>query len=390
MRQVAILLLLAASCATRPATPPAAPPAAEPPALTREIQRIEGLIAQQPTNTPFMYVLATYYDRAKDPSNVVRWLTRLDELGWNLGLAPDSFLETIANPAVERIAAKLEAREERVNRATVAFTFPKEHRSEGIAYDPVGDRFYFSGGKDNLLRVDRNGSIEDFPIEPVGEKFARLGMDVDVDRRQIWVVSSAFDPTAGPDEKGRSAISVYDLTDGRLLRRVMHGSATEPTLLNDLSLLPDGSAFVTDSHRHQVVSLRPDATAFEVFAGEFRGPNGISTAANGGTLYVADFRGINRFDIATKSRELLETSTPLNGIDGLIEHNGALIGIQNVLGRPRVVRVHVAEGNRVEVLESKNPLLNVPSTGVVAGREYFFMANRSQKDADKVILRIPL
>lgn len=379
MRRVAAVLFLLAACATQPPSP-----------VETEIQRIEGLIAQQPSNQAFMYVLATFYDRAKDAKNVARWLGRLDELDWNLGLGPDSFANTSADPAVQRIIANLEAREERVSRATVAFTLPKVFRSEGIAYDPVDDRFYFSGGKDKLLRVDRNGNIEDFPIAPVGEKFARLGMDVDTERRQIWVVSAVFDPTASAEEKGRSAISVHDLADGRLLRRVLHGSATEPTLLNDLTLLPDGSAFITDSHRHQVVSLRPGATAFEVFADALRGPNGIEMATIGGTLYVADFRGINRFDLATKARELLETSTMLNGIDGLIEHNGALIGIQNVLGRPRVVRVHVREGNRVEVLESKNPLLNVPSTGVVSRGEYYFMANKSQKDADKVILKIPL
>ncbi len=381
MRRAAAILLLLAACATRPPSP-----------VEAEIQRIEGLIAQQPSNQAYMYVLATYYDRAKDAKNVARWLGKLDELGWNLGLGPDSFLNTSADPAVRRVLDRLEAREERVSRATVAFTFPRERniRSEGVAYDPVDDRFYFSGAKDKLLRVDRSGNSEDFPIEPVGEKFGRLGMDVDIERRQIWVVSAVFDPTATPEEKGRSAISVYDLTDRRLLRRVMYGSATEPTLLNDLTLLPDGSAFITDSVRHQVLSLRPGATTFEVFADGFRGPNGIEAAAIGGTLYVADFRGINRLDIATKSRELLETTTMLNGIDGLIEHNGALIGIQNVIGRPRVVHVHVREGNRVEVLESKNPLLHVPSTGVVAGGEYYFMANKSQKDADRVILKIPL
>jgi sugar lactone lactonase YvrE len=170
----------------------------------------------------------------------------------------------------------------------------------------------------------------------------------------------------------------------------MIGSAAEPAFLNDLTLLRDGTAFVTDSVRHQVVRLAPGTNAFETWAAEFRSPNGIVVSADERTLFVADFRGVNQLDLETKSRKLLETSTPLNGIDGLAEHRGALIGIHNVLGRPRVVRIHPSESNRVELLESKNPLLNVPATGVVAGDEFFFLANLGQKNADGHVLKIAL
>lgn len=208
-------------------------------------------------------------------------------------------------------------------------------------------------------------------------------MDVDAERRQLWALNS---PLRDP---GSSALSVYDLRDGRLVRRVTHGSAAEPSLLNDLTLLKGGTAFVTDTGRNQVLRLAPGADAFELWAEDFRGPNGIALSADERTLYVADFRGVTAFDVATKSRQLLETDTLLNGIDGLIEHRGTLIGIQNVLGSPRVVRIYLAE-KRVEVLEAKNPLLNVPTTGVAAGDEYFFLANLSEKTAEKVILKIGL
>jgi sugar lactone lactonase YvrE len=375
MKRFAIVLLLAA-CATRPAADP-------------EIRRFEAMVARDPHDTAHMYVLATYYDRAKDVANAVRWLTRLDELGWRLGLRPDSFRSSNGDAAFEQIAAKLEKREQAVHRTRTAFTFPRERRivSEGVAYDPVDDVFYFSGGKATLLRVDRNGNSTDLPIDPPGETFARLGMDVDAERRQIWVINAVFDPAAPPSEKGMSGLSVYDLRDGRLLRRVMHGPGG---YLNDLTLLKDGTAFVTDTGLNQVLRLRPSAEAFEVWADGFYDPNGIAVSADERALYVADFRGINAVDLATQSRHVLETDTLLHGIDGLTEHRGALIGIQNVLGRPRVVRVYPAEKNRVEVLESKNPILNVPATGVVAGEEYFFLANRRQKDADTVVLKIGL
>jgi hypothetical protein len=66
--------------------------------------------------------------------------------------------------------------------------------------------------------------------------------------------------------------------------------------------------------------------------------------------------------------------------------DGRLLAIQNHLGGPRVVRISPADA-RVEVLESKNPLLNVPCTGVAAGDEFYFMANRSNQPAERVVLR---
>lgn len=369
MKRLGLFVLLLAACAARRPADPA-------------IERVKGLIAQQPENTVYIYVLATYYDRAKDTPNVVRTLERLGQLGWSLGLGPDSFENSAGKPAFQRIAAKLDARQQAVRRATTAFTLPAGVDSEGIAYDPVDGLFYFSGGADELLRVDRSGKISKLAIEPFAAT-GRLGMDVDVERRQIWTLDS---PLRDP---GAAAASVYDLRDGRLVRRVPYGSAAEPALLNDLTLLKDGTAFVTDTARNQVLRLAPGADAFEPWAEDFRGPNGIAVSADERTLYVADFRGVTAFDVATKSRQLLETGTLLNGIDGLIEHRGTLIGIQNVLGSPRVVRIHPAE-KRVEVLEAKNPLLNVPTTGVAAGEEYFFLANLSDKKAEKVILKLGL
>lgn len=368
MKRIAFLILLAA-CASRPADP--------------GLARTRGYIEQQPRNPAFRYVLARHYDRLKDTRNVVRTLGRLDAMEWELGIGLHHFPNTRSNERFQRAAARLERHEQAVRRASAAFTFSKERdvRSEGIAWDPVEERLYFSGGPRSLLRVDRTGQLSELPVEPDGPKFERLGLRVDAEKRRIWTLAADF--SAG------SVLSVYDLRDGRLLRRIREGSAERRSVLNDLVFLHDGTAFVTDTERNQVLRLAPDAEAFEVWAEGFRGPNGIALSADQGTLYVADFFGIHALDVATRTRRLLETSTPLNAVDGLIEHRGTLVAIQNNLGRPRVLRIHPAEA-RVEVLESKNPLLNVPSTGVAAGDEFFFMANRSNQPAERVVLRIAL
>ncbi|HEY0140839.1 MAG TPA: SMP-30/gluconolactonase/LRE family protein [Thermoanaerobaculia bacterium] len=377
MKRIALVVLLAAACASRPVDP--------------GIARVKGLIAKEPDNAAFYYVLARHYDRTRDRKNVLRMFHRLERFGWTLGVWPDHFRNFRGDADFQRLAARLDAREPAVQRATTAFTFSKERdvRSEGIAYDPVDDRFYFSGGTGSLLRVDRAGAISELAIEPLGEKFERLGLHVDPERRQIWTAAAVFDANAPAEEKGRSVLAVYDLRDGRLLRRIDAGSAEQRSILNDLTRLKDGTVFVTDTERDQLLRLAPGATAFELWADGFRGPNGIVLSADEGTLYVSDFYGIHAVDVATKSRRLLDTARPLNAIDGLALHRGDLIAIQNNLGRPRVLRVD-PRSKRVEVLEAKNPLINGAATGVIAGDEFFFIASRSNQAAERPVLKIAL
>jgi hypothetical protein len=66
-------------------------------------------------------------------------------------------------------------------------------------------------------------------------------------------------------------------------------------------------------------------------------------------------------------------------IDGLYFHGGSLIAIQNAFMTPRVVRFHLTRDlgaiERFEVLERRNPLFEGVTTGVIAGDEFYYMAN---------------
>jgi hypothetical protein len=67
------------------------------------------------------------------------------------------------------------------------------------------------------------------------------------------------------------------------------------------------------------------------------------------------------------------------GIDGLYCEGNDLLAVQNGAGRERIVRYRLdAAGERVErleVLESRNPLFRTPTTGVVAGGDFVYLAN---------------
>lgn len=373
MKRATVLLLFATlSCtSSRPVVDEA---------TRNAIAQITEAVAQNPTHQPLIYILATYHDQARDSAGVVKWLRRLDELGWEHGVGEDGFRHT-DTPEFRAIAAKLNAREPRVRRAQTVFTIAgrRDLIPEGIAFDPVEDVFYVTGiHRRNVLRVDRSGRAADFVKEGQDGMLGGLGVKVDAKRRLLWVIS-----TTTPEMRGwkagddRSMLAAYDLRDGRLVRKV----DAAPAMLNDLALMEDGSLFATDMGRSNVVRLAPEGTAFEVWAKDLSYPNGIALSEDQRFLYVADFRGITRFEVSDASRTRIESKALLGGIDGLSMHREKLIGIQNAIGKTRVIRIDPADGN-VEILESGNPLFDIPTTGTVAGDDYFFIANSQLRAFD--------
>jgi sugar lactone lactonase YvrE len=373
MRTLALLLAFAvAGCATRK-------PIAVDESTRGAIKQLTDAIAQQPTNMPWIYVLATYHDRAGETAEVVKWLARLDELGWQHGVSPIAFKNSRGS-AFRNAVARLNAREPEVGRARVAFTLKGQRDlvPEGIAYDPVDDVFYVSGiHRRKVLRVTRDGRAADFVKEAQDGMLGGLGMKIDRNKRHLWVISSTTDEMKGY-VKGQEAsmLAAYDLRDGSLVRKL----DPAPARLNDLTILDDGTIFATDMGGHTVVRLAPGAGAFEKYADGFLFPNGITS--DGTHLYVSDFRGLHRFVLADRTRTKIEVPGQLvGGNDGLDFHQGTLIGIQNSYGNPRVIRIHLAE-NCVEILESKNELFEIPTTGAIANGEYFFIANPGLRSFD--------
>ena len=326
------------------------------------IEQLTQALQQQPTNTPWIYILAQSQDKAHNAAEVARWLTRLDELGWEHGVNRADIRNTASDPAVRAAMDKLDARQPRVSNARVAFTIKGQRDlvPEGIAYDPVDDVFYLSSiHRRKVVLVDRKGKARDFVAEAQDGMLSGLGMKVDAQRRLLWVISTGTPEMRGTTAKDqlRSMLAAYDLRDGHLVKKI---EAT-PGQLNDLTLLSDGSLFATDMGRGKVVRLAPDANQLEDWADEFSYPNGIAVSDDERTLYVADFRGITRFTIAGKARARIESRALLNGIDGMNFVDGKLVGIQNAIGSPRVIRIDPATGD-VEVLEAKNAIHRKNST----------------------------
>lgn len=396
MRRLPFLVfLLAAACATAPAPPPVDE------ATRTMITQLEAANVKRPAYAPYVYLLAMQNARARDEAAVLKWLTRLDELKWDQGVNPVHFRNTRMR-AVRNALAAVAARQPLVTRAQRAFTLAggRDLVPEGIAYDEANDVFYVTSiHRRKVIRVQRDGTFSDFTAEGQDGMLGGLGLKIDAQRRLLWVISSTTPEMRGwsKDVSG-SMLAAYDLRDGRLVKKI----DAAPAILNDLALMKDGSLLATDMGRHTVVRLAPDASALEVWAEGLGFPNGITLSDDERFFFVADFNGVTRFDVSDKSRKPVESSSYIGGIDGLSMHRGALIGIQSAIGNPRVIRIDPATG-AVTLLESKNPLFELPTTGAFAKDAYYFIANPGLRSFDEdhniwpasklqepVMLRLPL
>lgn len=269
-----------------------------------------------------------------------------------------------------------------VRASTVAFrAAERDLIPEGLAHDPVsGDFFLGSIHKRKIVRIGPDGKSRDFTTSGQDGLSEVLGMKVDAKRRLLWVVTAAG-KAAGAQE-GWSAAYAYDLGSGQVTRR--YPLNTGKHFFNDLALAADGRVFLTDSEAGAVWRINPgqDALVPLVPARRLRYANGIALSADERRLYVADFAsGISVVDPATGEVRPLPhpPDVSLHGIDGLYWHESGLIGVQNGAGTERIVRYRLSpDGSRVvalDVLESHNPLFAIPTTGVIVGGDFYYIAN---------------
>ena len=311
--------------------------------------------------------------------------------------------------AFTRIVAGIRAAHPPLVRGTPAFRIrERDLQPEGLAYDP-GSRALFAGSfKGKIVRIDATGGVTDFVAQVVpGERRVVVGLRVDAARRHLWAVVD--DPRAfGDPAVGGAALHQYALQDGRLLAR----HAGPPTgALNDVALLPDGTACATGTSDGSVWCLAPGRAALAplVPAGSIPEANGIAAAPDGRAFYVAGWHDIHRVEYPSGRVHILPApaGVPTGSLDGLYWYRGGLVGIQNGIHPGRVLWLPLdPAGERIvgaEVLERYHPGFNGMTTGAIDGDTFLYFANTQSRAfrpdgtpidpaalADIVILRLPL
>lgn len=296
--------------------------------------------------------------------------------------------------------------------SSIAFTLAeRDLLPESLAYDTVERAFYVgSTRKGKVVRIGADGTARDFLSSRQDGLWMVMGLEIDPERRHLWVASSEGANLEGARQgRGNAAgLFQFDLASGELVARWLLDEPGGTHFFNDLVVTPAGDVYATHMFNkaavHVVLAADP---RLQVFAqpGNFRGANGIARAPDG-TLYVASREGLSRFDPATaaRTRLALPEGAAFSPVDGLYHHAGSLVTIhpeENLIRRLRLDPSGDAV-TEIEVLEAANPLLDGPTTGVVVGDDLYYVANPqfdrlaegrlpSLQDLDEtVILRLPL
>jgi hypothetical protein len=211
-------------------------------------------------------------------------------------------------------------------------------------------------------------------------------MTVDQKRRILWVATSALPPMNNYDVKmeGQAGVMGFDLESGKVAHKDFAPADSGKHSFGDVALDGNGNVYVTDSASPAIYRVKVGTSKLEkVFEGDpFVSMQGLTFGSDDRTLYVADYSiGLVALDLKAKQARLLNVpdNVTLLGTDGLYWHEGRLIAIQNGINPHRVARVSLDKSGGavtgVEVLESRSPLFDEPTLGVVARAKFWFVAN---------------
>jgi sugar lactone lactonase YvrE len=378
----------------------------------------EDLAKRRPGDAYLLYNLACGQALKGQAEAAGKTLLQLAALRAVSDLDADADFASIRGSAAYRAAAaKMKAvRDERVSSgAEIAFTIPEKGLvPEGVAYDPKTKSFFVSSiRKREVFRVDPSGKASVFVAPRSGGLRAAAGIAVDPKTRSLWVASEATPHMEGhvQDEPLQAALFEFDADTGAFRRELKAPALGQPASFDDVAVGPDGRVWLNDGFNGRIWTLVPGGKALELFLETdlFRGTQGIAPTPDGKAIYVSDYSGLHRVDIATKRVERLNVpqKAALNGVDGLVLAGGSLFAVQNGIVPNRVLRVDLSpDGTRVtgaRILEMNNPAFDEPTLAVaVDGFLYVNAASQGGKFQnekkpinpdemrDAVVLKIPL
>jgi sugar lactone lactonase YvrE len=378
----------------------------------------EDLAKRRPGDAYLLYDLACGQAINGQADAAGKTLLQLAALRAVSDIDADTDFDSIRQSAAYRAAAaKMKSvRGDEVTAGTsVAFTIPEKGLvPEGVAYDPKTKSFFVSSiRKREIFRVDAAGKASVFVAPRGGGLRSGAGIAVDPERRSLWVASEAMPHMEGyvKDEPLQSAIFEFDADTGKLRRELKAPALENAAAFDDVSVGKDGRLWINDGFNGRIWTLAPGGSALEVFLETplFRGTQGMAPTPDGKTLYVSDYSGLYRVDVATKAVARLNVppNAALNGVDGLVLSDGHLFAVQNGIEPNRVLRVDLSpDGTRVSgarILLMNHPAFDEPTLAVaVDGFLYVNAASqggkfRNEKKPitpaemrDAVILKVPL
>lgn len=280
---------------------------------------------------------------------------------------------------------------ENINNSYIAFTVPeKDLLPENVAYDPQKEAFFVSSTrKGKVLRV-KDGEIKEFVSSKEHGLWMTIGMKVDAQRRILWVNSSGGSNLEGytwkDDKEGRPAgVFKFNLDTGEFIQKYTMEKKGEVHFFNDLVVARNGDVYVTHTFgESSIYKIANGSDKLELFVKDdaIEYPNGITIADNQRVLFVAHADGFARIELPTKKITALSIPKGVKvsrreSMDGLYYYKWSLIGMQSDL--ETINRYYLNDdGNgieKVEVVEKNHPMMDYPTTGVMVGSTFYYIAN---------------
>ena len=359
------------------------------------VEAVERASRRAPPNHPYLlYAKVRAYVKAWRPGDAFDSLGLLAEKG----IAAD----VLVSPAFESLRdherwpewqEKLQTLVAPAERSTVAFRLNEpDFFPEAMTYDRGSRRFLIGSlHKRKVVVVDEiTGRAADYATFREAGFLGVRGLEADNLRGALYVLSAGGPEMRGYEaaEEGQSFLHRLQLSSGRQVSRMPPPPAAGGHLLDELVQAPDGTLYMTDARAGILYRWRPGTKAIEpvVTIGADLRPSGLAWSGDGRALYVAHLEGIARVDLRT--REIVPVGHPasltLVGIDGLSTYQGDLIAVQNGLpGLSRVVRLRLTpDGLNVralDVLDANLPDHDMPTTGVVVGDGFYYIANSQMR-----------
>ena len=360
------------------------------PAYLADMQKANELLPNYPD---FMYELAKAYARNNQPIEALNSLKQVNYYRFPFDYQQEEAFKILAaNPVFAGLRQQSALYLKPVRNSSLYLTIPDAtFIPEGITYHADDKTFYVgSFAQNKIIQVQKDVPATELVARGQDGLGGVLGLKADAKKQELWVCQNT---DVGP-EAGKGGVYKYSLATGKILKKYVLPAPAPGQIntFNDIALTQDGTAFVTNSTTGAVYQITPQQDSLVRIPEISRTiyPNGLALSPDERYLYVASFGGILVYDRAVKILTKLETNNQrrTGGIDGLYFYtqNGQdyLIGIQNAF------TVHGASAERIikitldttlktmidfTILESLNPQFNAPTTGVIVGDDFYYIAN---------------
>lgn len=351
---------------------------------------VRAVAAVAPSHPGAVYAMARAFALTGSPDSAIAWLTRLGTMGDARDPNGDSVFRPLQHrPAYTDARNRLLANRLPILDGKVAFEISDpDYLPEALAYDGARGRFLIGSLSHRLVSAFAPNGTASPLIAHTPQMLRVVGIHLDAARDRLWFATWAPDSGRYPDSSEVPSITRLfqaELSSGRVVKSWVPDGGTPGHLLNDFVVMNDGSLYLTDTERGSIYRLRSPADTLELFlqpdVARFSTANGITSTPDGRTLYVAFLEGIARVDIDSRAIALVPApdSVSTASIDGLYWYRGALIAVQGIPTLSRVVRYALsADGRRVTaggVLDRGLPVVREPTTGVIVGSRFYYVAN---------------